>query len=108
MLRKFTKSKAIFPTDGSIRKAVFLSVKKITKKWTQPIRAWSMAYSQIWYTPPIDWRLKPVGRCPTPRSLCAEPYRQYGKTRKETAPAGYRIRAASVGALSSVAPFMPQ
>jgi putative transposase len=47
MVRKFTKAKAIFPTDDSIRKVVFLSVREITKKWTQPARDWGMAYSQI-------------------------------------------------------------
>ena len=47
MVRKFTKSKAIFPTDDSIRKVVFLSVKEITKKWTMPARDWGMAYSQF-------------------------------------------------------------
>jgi putative transposase len=47
MVRKFTKSKAIFPTDDSIRKVVFLSVKEITKKWTMPVRDWGLAYSQI-------------------------------------------------------------
>jgi len=47
MVRKFTKAKAIFPTDDSIRKVVFLSVKEITKKWTMPARDWSLAYSQI-------------------------------------------------------------
>jgi len=47
MVRKFTKSKAIFPTDDSIRKVVFLSVKEITKKWTMPARDWALAYSQI-------------------------------------------------------------
>jgi putative transposase len=38
MVRKFTKAKAIFPTDDSIRKVVFLSVREITKKWRQPVR----------------------------------------------------------------------
>jgi putative transposase len=38
MVRKFTKTKAIFPTDDSIRKVVYLSVKEIQKKWTQPVR----------------------------------------------------------------------
>lgn len=38
MVRKFTKSKSIFPTDDSIRKVVYLSVKEITKKWTQTSR----------------------------------------------------------------------
>ena len=47
MVRKFTKSKAIFPTDDSIRKVIYLSVKEIRKKWTMPARNWAMAYSQI-------------------------------------------------------------
>lgn len=47
MIRKFTKVKCILPTDDSIRKVVFLSVKEITKKWTQPARDWGMVYSQI-------------------------------------------------------------
>jgi len=47
MVRKFTKAKAIFPTDDSIRKVVFLSVREITKKWTMPARTWGMVYSQI-------------------------------------------------------------
>jgi putative transposase len=47
MVRKFTKTKSIFPTDDSIRKVVFLSVKEIAKKWTMTARNWAMAYSQI-------------------------------------------------------------
>jgi putative transposase len=47
MVRKFTKAKSIFPTDDSIRKVVFLSVREITKKWTMPARDWGMAYSQF-------------------------------------------------------------
>jgi len=47
MVRKFTKSKSIFPTDDSIRKVVYLSVKEILKKWTMPARDWGMAYSQF-------------------------------------------------------------
>lgn len=47
MLRKFTKTKSIFPTDDSIKKAVYLSVKEISKKWTQPIRDWGLIYSQL-------------------------------------------------------------
>ena len=31
MVRKFTKSKAIFPTDDSIRKVVYMSVQEISK-----------------------------------------------------------------------------
>ena len=47
MVRKFTKAKAIFPTDDSIRKVVYLSVREITKKWTMPVRDWGMAYNQF-------------------------------------------------------------
>jgi putative transposase len=47
MVRKFTKAKAIFPTDDSIRKVIFLSVREITKKWTMTPKNWGLAYSQI-------------------------------------------------------------
>jgi putative transposase len=47
MVRKFTKSKAIFPTDDSIRKVVYLSVKEISKKWSLPVRNWGLVYSQV-------------------------------------------------------------
>jgi len=47
MVRKFTKSKAIFPTDDSIRKVVYLSVKEISKKWSLPVHNWGLVYSQV-------------------------------------------------------------
>lgn len=47
MVRKFTKSKAIFPTDDSIRKVVYMSVREISKKWTMPVRDWGLAYAQF-------------------------------------------------------------
>lgn len=47
MLRKYTKTKTIFPTDDAVRKSVYLSVREITKKWTMPVRDWGMAYSQM-------------------------------------------------------------
>ena len=34
MVRKFTKSKAIFPTDDAIRKVIYMCVAEISKKWT--------------------------------------------------------------------------
>ena len=50
-VRKFTKSKSIFPTDDSIRKTIYMSAGEITKKWTMPVRDWGMAYSHltIWF-----------------------------------------------------------
>ena len=36
-VRKFLKSKPIFPVDDSIRKGIYLGVKEIPKKWTMLI-----------------------------------------------------------------------
>ena len=47
MVRKFTKSNAIFPTDDAIRKVVYMSVSEISKKWTMPVRDWGLAYAQF-------------------------------------------------------------
>jgi len=47
MLRKFTKNKVIYPTDDSLKKSVYLSVKEITKKWTQPIHNWGQIAGQF-------------------------------------------------------------
>ena len=47
MVRKFTKSKSIFPTDDAIRKVVYMSVSEISKKWTMPVRDWGLAYAQF-------------------------------------------------------------
>ena len=47
MVRKFTKSKSIFPTDDAIRKVVYMSVSEISKKWTMPVRNWGLAYAQF-------------------------------------------------------------
>jgi putative transposase len=46
-VRKFTKSKAIFPTDDSIRKVIYMSASEIAKKWTMPVRNWGLAYAQL-------------------------------------------------------------
>jgi len=47
MMRKFTKNRTIFPTDDAVRKAIFLSVREITKKWTMPLRNWCLIYGQL-------------------------------------------------------------
>ena len=47
MVRKFTKAKAILPTDESIRKVIYLSVQEFAKKWTMPVRDWGQAYGQF-------------------------------------------------------------
>ncbi len=47
MVRKFTKTKTILPTDDSIRKVIYLSVSEVSKKWTMPVRDWGLAYAQF-------------------------------------------------------------
>ena len=45
--RKITKNRAVFPTDDSILKLLFLASRDISKKWTQPIRDWQFILSQL-------------------------------------------------------------
>ena len=47
MLRKYTKTKTIYPTDDAVRKSVYLSIMEISKKWSMPIRDWGMALNQF-------------------------------------------------------------
>ena len=95
MVRKFTKSKSIFPTDDAIRKVVYMSVSEISKKWTMPVRDWGLAYAQfmiyfedrfaaeeqfgalVCRSTPLSLRdTSPTGgRQPEPRSLSAGRYR---------------------------------
>lgn len=46
-IRKYTKGKGAFPDDSSVRKAVFLALREITKKWTQPQRNWGLIMNQF-------------------------------------------------------------
>jgi transposase-like protein len=40
-LRKVTKNKRIFPSDESVFKALYLTIRNITRKWTIPIQNWN-------------------------------------------------------------------
>ncbi|GAB1475730.1 IS256 family transposase [Bacillota bacterium] len=46
MLRKYTKNKTIFPTDDSIRKVVYLSVRQISRSWI-PVKGWGVICGQF-------------------------------------------------------------
>ncbi len=46
-IRKYTKTKSIFPHDQAALKAVFLAIGNIEKKWTIPIRNWGMIMQQF-------------------------------------------------------------
>lgn len=47
MLRKYTKTKTVYPTDDAVRKSVFLSIQEITKKWSMPVRDWGIIIGQL-------------------------------------------------------------
>lgn len=46
-IRKYTKAKMSFPDDQAVMKSVFLALREITKKWTLPIRNWSLVVNQF-------------------------------------------------------------
>ena len=46
-LRKVTKSKAVFPTDDSLFKMLYLAMMDITKKWTGRRQDWGMIHAQL-------------------------------------------------------------
>lgn len=46
-IRKYTKGKGALPDDSAVKKAVFLALRKITKKWTQPQRNWGIILNQF-------------------------------------------------------------
>lgn len=46
-LRKVTKAKAVFPTDDSLLKILYLAMVDITKKWTGRRQDWSMIHAQL-------------------------------------------------------------
>ena len=41
-IRKYTKNKLSFPNDEAVLKSVYLALREASKKWTMPIRNWSM------------------------------------------------------------------
>ncbi|MEA3478021.1 MAG: transposase, partial [Bacteroidota bacterium] len=48
-IRKYTKTKSIFPHDQAALKAVYLTIGNIENKWTMPIRNWGMILQQFLY-----------------------------------------------------------
>jgi putative transposase len=45
-IRKVIKTKGAFPNDDSVYKIVYLALQNAQKKWTMPIRNWSLALNQ--------------------------------------------------------------
>lgn len=46
-LRKFTKIRTSFPTDDSLRKALYLATEQIMNKWTSPCQNWHGTLAQL-------------------------------------------------------------
>lgn len=46
-LRKITKNRGSFPSDEALMKLFYLALKKISKKWTMPIRDWKAALNRF-------------------------------------------------------------
>ena len=46
-IRKYTKSKTIFPDDQAAIKATYFSIQNVQKKWSQPIRNWGIILNQF-------------------------------------------------------------
>lgn len=47
VIRKATKRRKVFPTDGSAMKVVYLAIQAASKKWTMPIRNWKPALNRF-------------------------------------------------------------
>lgn len=46
-IRKYTKTKSVFPYDQAALKSVYLAISNIERKWTLPIRNWGMILQQF-------------------------------------------------------------
>jgi putative transposase len=47
MLRKYTKTKTMFPTDEALIKSIYMSIQEINKKWTACVRDWAEIWGQL-------------------------------------------------------------
>ena len=45
--RKLTKTKGAFPNENSLLKLLYLGIQNASKKWTMPMRNWSLTISQL-------------------------------------------------------------
>jgi len=46
-LRKVTRNRGAFPTDGSVKKVIYLALQRISKKWQRPIKDWVAALNHF-------------------------------------------------------------
>lgn len=46
-IRKYTKTRTIFPTDEALSKCVYLATMEIIEKWTQPTPNWGRTLAEL-------------------------------------------------------------
>jgi len=46
-IRKYIKTKTVFPDDQAALKSVYLAIANIEKKWTMPVRDWGSVINQL-------------------------------------------------------------
>ena len=46
-LRKVLKTRGAMPSDEALVKLLYLSLEKITRKWTMPVRDWKAALNRF-------------------------------------------------------------
>ena len=44
---KLNRQRSVFPSDGALLKALYLSTFEATKKWSMPIRNWGKIYGEL-------------------------------------------------------------
>lgn len=54
---KVTKTKGAFPNEMALQKLVYLATQNIQKKWTAPLRNWSLTVQQLYIR--FEERIKP-------------------------------------------------
>jgi putative transposase len=47
MLRKYTKTRTLFPTDESLIKSIYMSIQEIHKKWVNSVKDWTQIWGQF-------------------------------------------------------------
>jgi len=45
--QKLTKTKGAFPNENSLLKLLYMGIQNASKKWTMPVRNWSLTISQL-------------------------------------------------------------
>ena len=45
--RKVTRNRGAFPNEDAVYKLLYLALQNMEKKWTKPIREWTMALNQF-------------------------------------------------------------